>query len=130
MRYSTVFIFAIFSFSYVTAQSLGASEGPTGTFAEFETILFYGLELAEVACPQAYSDVMCYVHGYDDFFVFKDAFTSTFFDALEEVARWRFTETEVQGEAVQAFRATYRIPATSDTFTLTYLPENRLFLER
>ena len=130
MKYSIIFICAAFSFSCVTAQSSDASGGSAGTFAEFETVLFYALELADAACPQTYADAMCYVHGYDDFFAFKNAFTGNFLSALEEVERWRYTEIEVQGETAQVFRATYRISATSDTFTLTYLPENRLFLER
>lgn len=115
--------------SFAVAQLADALEEPIGSFEQFEVVFFYSFEVAETACPQAYTEeALCYVHGYDDFFSFKALFTERFLE-FEALQRWRLTEVELEGERAQAFEATYRL-ADADTFTITYLQENFLFLER
>ena len=127
----SLFILAIVFFIpfYAAAQPTGGSEDEAGTFAEFDTLFFFNFEVAKADCPEGVVAETCYVHGYDDFFAFKREFALVF-ALLETVKRWRLTTLDIDGDTVEVFSATYRPRREDDTFTLIYLPENYLFLER
>ena len=130
MKFLLILVVILFIPFYAAAQPTGGAEDAAGTFAEFDTLFFFNFDIAEADCPGGYVAGTCYVHGYNDFFAFKREFALVFALDLETVKRWRLTTLNIAGETEEVFSATYRLRQGDDTFTLIYLPENRLFLER
>ncbi len=129
------FLILLFSFTALSLTTLvlaqssgGAGAENSAEFTSFETLFFRALRVVDAPCPTDIFGDMCYLHDYDDVFDFKEQFTLLFSESLTEVERWALTNAEIEGEEVEFFRATYRLPE-GEPFTLIFSP-GYIFLEQ
>ena len=126
------------AFVLAQASSGGAGtedvyDGPLSSLDAFEAYFFRFFRVVDAPCPSDVFGDTCYLHDYDDIFDFKDRFgtlflTSNFSEGLAEMERWALMTTEIEGEEVEFFRATYCLP-DGESFTLIFSPRY-IFLEQ
>lgn len=104
-----------------------------GSVQEFRQNFANGLRVAETPCPEEltpkFPEATCYLHGYDDFFDFKDAVGPYTFNFGGPLEPWHVVCMTLGSETVETFRARYRLRNTSGPITLTYISETLLVLE-
>ena len=92
----------------------------------------FSLRAAEQPCPKVlrplFPGATCYRHGYDDFFVFKEATTSYLVGFGGRLEPWRVVTLTVAGETAEAFQARYRPRGDAEPLTLTWLSESLFVL--
>lgn len=72
---------------------------------------------------------MCYRHGYNDFFDFKEAVTPTLLELGGRLEPWQVVTLAVDGETGEVFRTNYRPRGNAERLTLTWVSDNLLVLE-
>ena len=129
MKRLLVLLLSFTTFALAQPSSGGeAFVSPLSSFTSFEAYFFRAFRVVDAPCPTDIFGDMCYLHDYDDVFDFKEQFNSLFSEGVTEVERWAFATAEVEGEEVEFFRATYRLPE-GELFTLIFSPVY-IFLER
>lgn len=100
---------------------------------EFQQNFTNGLRVAEMPCPEElapkFPEATCYLHGYDNFFDFKDAVGPYTFDFGGPLEPWRVVPMTFGSETFDTFRARYRLRNSSGLTTLTYISATLLVLE-
>ncbi len=100
---------------------------------DFQQNFAYGLRVAETPCPEEltpkFPEATCYLHGYDDFFDFKDAVGPYLLDSGRPLEPWHVVPMTFGSDTVEIFRARYRLRNTSGPITLTYISATLLVLE-
>lgn len=99
---------------------------------EFRQSFAYGLRVAEMPCPEevapVFPEAVCYYHGYEDFFDFKEAVGPYMVEPGGDLEPWRVITMNVEGERVEMFQTRYRPRGSSSRITLTYASEGLLVL--
>jgi len=101
---------------------------------DFHDSFSYFFRVAEAPCPEglrsASLGAVCYRHGYDDFFDFKELITSSYMSGPEGYLEpWHVVTLRLEGETVEGVQARFRLPEGAGLITLTYVSETLLVLE-
>lgn len=115
-----------FCFAIILALGLGSAQ--QSTFSRVLDTFNYTLRVAATPCPatfaEAFTEPTCYVHGYDDFFDFKERFIPLEFEvgSSSRNGYWRTVSLALGDTATQAFRSSYRL-RDGPRLTMTYAGE-------
>ena len=90
------------------------------------------LRAAEQPCPEVlrplFPGATCSRHGYNDFFVFKEAATSYLAGFGGRLEPWRVVTLTVDGETAEAFQARYHPRGNAEPLVVTWLSETLFVL--
>ncbi len=106
--------------------ALGLTNAQQSTFSAFLDAFNESLRVAATPCLAPFAEVFteptCYVHGYDDFFDFKERFKPLAFElgGTSRSGYWRTVSLTFRGEFTQAFQARYRL-RDGPRLTVTYM---------
>ena len=103
-----------------------------GSVKELRQVFAYVMRVAETPCSQElrskFPGGVCYLHGYDDFFDFKEALTSFIAGPEFLLEPWHTVTMTLGNEAVETFQARYRLEENLGQLTFTYVSESLLVL--
>lgn len=105
--------------------ALGVTTAQQSTFSVFLDAFNTSLRVAATPCPAIFTAVFteptCYVHGYDDFFDFKERYTAVTGDLTlsRRSSYWRTVSLDLGGAATQAFSSSHRL-RNGPQLTVTY----------
>lgn len=105
---------------------MSASLAQTSTRSDFLDAFNTTLRVAQTPCPSAFAEAFsqpsCYLHGYDDFFDFKERFTLLLasLPRVERLEHWHTVSSGVGSEPRPVFRSRFQLQSGSG-LTVTYL---------
>jgi len=108
-----------------------AQEGNAQNFRDSFSYIF---RVAEAPCPEqlqpTFPQAICYRHGYDDFFDFKEVIASLYMSGPDSYLEpWHVVTLRLAEGTVEGVRAHFRSPEGAGPITLTYVDETLLVLE-